>query len=443
MKEKQNKHWGLKLISLLGAFLVWLWVVNVADPIMSDTVEIPVEIENGHVLTDNGLTYEIVGKKTTTVSYEVHSTNAYRIRSSDFRAYVDMTELWSVTGSVPVRIEVVNNSGYLVSNPVSKTTAIKIETEPLQRKRFELNTILDGELEDGFQVGEIKLSPDHIYLEGPESLIGQISSAGIEFSVDGISSEVSGVAVPRYYDANGNRMDLSKRIESNCDSVDYTMEVLKVKELMLDFEVSGEVTDGYRFTGVKCDVKSVPVVGLKSALASLNTLTIPGDILKLDGASTDVVKTVDLSKILPQGVSLAGNDRKEVNVTMTVERLEDEVYIVDIDYGCFVGDSDEYIYRAEPDRVSVRVRALREELDSLELDSDDLEIDVSELIEGVHVVEVTLKTELAPAYEVVNIGTCSINVTKIPDGPGATQTAVENATTEAEEEETVSDHTVN
>lgn len=432
MKEKQNKRRGLKLISLLGAFLVWLWVVNVADPVMTDTVEIPVEIENGHILTENGLTYEIVGKKTTTVSYEVHTTNAYRIHASDFRAYVDMAELWSVTGSVPVRIEILRNASYLVSTPVSKTTAIKIETEPLQTKRFELNTILNGELEEGFQAGQIKLSPDHIYLQGPESQIGQISSAGIEFSIDGLNSEVSGVSIPRFYDANGNRIELSNRIEKNCDSVDYTMEVLKVKELTLDFEVTGEVTDGYRFTGVKCDVKTVPVAGLKSALASINTLTIPGDILELEGASTDIVKTVDISKLLPNGVTLAGSERKEINVTLTVERLEDEVYLVDLDYGCFVGGSDEYIYRADPNRVSVRVRALREELDSLRLDADDLAIDVSGLSEGAHVVDVQFITELDPAYEVVAVGTCSVNVTKIPDGPGATQTAATEETTEAE-----------
>ena len=111
MKEKQNKRLGLKLGSLLVAFLVWLWVVSVADPVMTNTVDIPVEVENEQILTDNGLTYEIVGKKTVTVSYEVHSTNAYRIRSSDFRAYVDMTELWSVTGAIPVKVEVLNNAG--------------------------------------------------------------------------------------------------------------------------------------------------------------------------------------------------------------------------------------------------------------------------------------------------------------------------------------------
>lgn len=419
MKEKQNKRSGLKLISILCAFLLWLGVVNIADPVMTDTVEVAVEIVNGDILEKNGLTYEIVGKKTATISYEVHTTNAYRIRSSDFRAYADLTELWSVTGSVPVKIEVLNNSGYLVSNPVSKTATIKIETEPLQRKRFDLNTVLIGELEDGYQPGEIAMSPDHVYVEGPESLIGQISSAGIEISLDGLSSDVNGIAVPRYYDANGNKIELSSRVESNCESVDYTMQVLKVKELTLDYEVSGEVAEGYRFTGVECDVKTVPVIGLKSALASLNTITIPAEILNMDGAKNDIVKTVNLEALLPAGVSLAGTGRHEVNVTMTVERLEDRVYTVDVNYDCFVGDREEYFYRADPSTVTIRVRALKEELDSLTIESRDLEIDVSEMDEGFYNTNVTLKTELDPAYEVIYITSCNVNVTKVPEGPGS------------------------
>ena len=129
---------------------------------------------------------------------------------------------------------------------------------------------------------------------------------------------------------------------------------------------------------------------------------------------------------------MAGSERKEINVTMTVERLEDEVYLIELDSDCFVGGSDEYVYRADPNRVSVRVRALREELDSLRLDADDVLIDVSDLTEGVHVIPVRFIAELDPAYEVVTVGTCSLNVTKMPDGPGATASADEERTTEAE-----------
>ena len=112
MKEKQNKRWGLKLLSVVCAFLVWLGVVNVADPVVTGTVEVPVEIVNTEILGANNLTYEINGKKTTTVAYEVKTTNAHRIRPADFRAYADMSDLWAVTGSIPIKVEVLNHAEY-------------------------------------------------------------------------------------------------------------------------------------------------------------------------------------------------------------------------------------------------------------------------------------------------------------------------------------------
>lgn len=299
MKEKLSKRWGLKLLSVVCAFLVWLGVVNVADPVVTGTVEVPVEIVNSEILQANRLTYEIIGKKTTTVAYEVKTTNAHRIRPADFRAYADMSDLWSVTGSIPVKVDVLNHAEYLVSTPTSRMSTIKIETEPLQKKRFEMNVAYTGELGEGYEAGEISLSPDHLYVEGPESLIGQISSAGIEVSLDGLTMDAEGNTAPKFYDANGNTIDLDPRIESDCESVAYSMPVLKVKNLILDFEISGEVAEGYRFTGVECDLKTVPVIGLKSVLASLNTLTIPKEALNLDGATTNMVRTIDLNEYLP------------------------------------------------------------------------------------------------------------------------------------------------
>ena len=184
MKEKINRRWALKLLSFLCAFLVWLGVVNLADPVMTGTVEVPVEIENEEVLTANGLTYQIVGKKTATVTYKVKTTNAFKIRSADFRAYADMTDLWSVTGSVPIKVEVLNNSEYLIDSPSTRTSTIKIETEPLQRKRFDLSVKITGEPGEGYETGDVELFPSYVYVEGPESQIGQISSAGIEINTD-------------------------------------------------------------------------------------------------------------------------------------------------------------------------------------------------------------------------------------------------------------------
>ena len=418
MKEKQNKRWGLKLVSLLSAFLVWLAVVNVADPVMSASVDVPIEIVNGHVLEEKGLTYEISGKKTTTVSYEVNTTNAYRIRSSDFRAYADLTELWSVTGSVPVKVETLNNSDLIRSNPVSKISTIKIETELLQTKRFDLDTVILGNVEDGHKVGELNTTPNFVYIEGPESLVGQISSAGIEVDVEGVSSDTSGIAKIYYYDANGNKISLSERLTARYADVEYELQILKVKTVALDYDVTGEVADRRRFTGVEAERKTVEVIGMKSVLAPFNTLTISGDILNIEGADANVEKSINLTQYLPEGVTLASDENPILDVTLMVERLDDKVYTIEVNEDCLVGQLDDYIYIPEPNYINVRVRALEEELDVLELDTSDIEIDVSDMHEGVNGATVRLITELDPVYDVIYVTICNINVYSEEDGPG-------------------------
>ncbi len=422
-------------VSVLSAFLVWLGVVNLADPVMTDTAEVPVEIINDEILTANNLTYEIVGRRTTTISYEVNTTNAARIHPSDFRAYADMTELWDVTGSIPVTIEVLNHADLLVSNPVSRTATIKIETEPLQKKQFDVGHIRVGTPESGYEPGDLILSPGNITVEGPESLVGQISSVGIEIPVDGANADLNGSAEVLYYDANGNHIDPDERVTSNYDQIEYEQHILRAKEVALDFQTAGEVADGYRFTGVECSVRSVPVVGSRSVLASLNTITIPGDVLNLSGASEDIEVALDLRDYLPEGATLATAAENDIIVTLTVERLEERSYAVEVNESCYVNASEDFRYSASPSTLQIRVRALSEELATLTVGPENVRIDVSGLAEG----ETTVSPEvtLDRVYEVLSVSECRITVSSLRSTEAVsheTETSAEGPGTGTEEE---------
>lgn len=291
-----------------------------------------------------------------------------------------------------------------------------------------------GMLEDGYQTGKVTLSPETLTVEGPESLIGQISSVGIEINLDGKNADWSDSEEPKFYDANKNSITISDRLISNCKSVDYTMEILKVKNLSLDFDVTGEVAGGYRYTGVECGLKSVPVVGLKSALASLNTITIPKEELDVSGARANIVKTIDLNDYLPEGVSLAGKDSSEITVTLTVEQLKEREYTVRISAASYVGADSSYSYRADPGTVTVRIRALQEELDSLQLTAEDLSLNVSGMGEGSHQVQPTLNRELDSAYDLLGISSCTVTVAKEQESATETEPeTTEKETTKASE----------
>ena len=79
------------------------------------------------------------------------------------------------------------------------------------------------------------------------------------------------------------------------------------------------------------------------------------------------MKTIDLNDYLPEGVSLAGKDSSEITVTLTVEQLKEREYTVRISAASYVGADSSYSYRADPGTVTVRIRALQEELDSCSL----------------------------------------------------------------------------
>lgn len=94
------------------------------------------------------------------------------------------------------------------------------------------------------------------------------------------------------------------------------------------------------------------------------------------------------------------------------------MYTIPVIDESLVGKREDYKYDVAPSYVHIRIKALREELDSLKLEADDIEIDVSSMEEGNHTAEVILKLDLDQVYEVTEISSCVILVTKNTEGPG-------------------------
>ena len=69
----------LKISSLAIAFLVWIIVINVSNPIVTRNTNVPLSVVNANIITDAGKTYSLIGANSITVSYEVRNRDAGRI----------------------------------------------------------------------------------------------------------------------------------------------------------------------------------------------------------------------------------------------------------------------------------------------------------------------------------------------------------------------------
>lgn len=162
------------------------------------------------------------------------------------------------------------------------------------------------------------------------------------------------------------------------------MQILKVKEVPLDFDVSGEVADGYRYTGPKTDIKSVSVAGLKTDLASVSTLTIQGPSLNVQGATKNVECEIDLDDYLPSGLTIVGLDSTTINVTLQVEKLIEKTFTVKPEDVTLNGKNSSYSYTVEDTKMEVKVQGLEEDLSSLSAAKMNIRVDVSGMGLGEH-----------------------------------------------------------
>ena len=413
MKEKLLNNLGLKILSIFVAFFVWLVVMNVSNPLTSGSKEVPLETVNGQVLTAANRAYEINGKSTVTVNYRVRTRDAYRIKASDFRAYVDLAELYSVTGSVEVKVEILSNKE-LISEITTKPGVVRVQTEELQSKPFELQTKITGHAAEGYSDGKVELTPATITVEGPVSQVGMISYMGVEINVDGAASDLTGTAKPRFYDANGNELsDIGERITVDTNEISYRVAINKVKSLPLDFEVTGTVAPGYQYTGVECSSRDVKVTGLKTNLADVNKITIPASELNINRAASDVVVTVDLRDYLPEGVELAESQNPSVEIRLKVEKLVNRTITLMDEEIEQKNPSEDYHYRFIPEKMEVVVQGLSEDLESLNGSDLGASVNLADLGPGMH--SAVVEFEPDAAFTIVSSSELQIDVVQSAD----------------------------
>lgn len=104
MKKKLMNNWSLKLLSLAFAFFIWLSVVSYSNPISTYTISgIPVEFEHEELITERGLSVEVVGKQTATIAVTVNRETSACISADDFKAVADFQDMYQDT-QVPVTV---------------------------------------------------------------------------------------------------------------------------------------------------------------------------------------------------------------------------------------------------------------------------------------------------------------------------------------------------
>lgn len=306
MKKLLTRNLGLKLASLLLAFVLWFLVAQIYDP--KDTVtfnNIQVRLINTELLDEEGKVYEVLDNSNlvrVTVTGP-QSIVKSELRRSDIVAEADMSKLTDInTIAITYYCENISNDSVEIKGN-HDSVRLNVEDKTSKWIKLESNTI--GDVASGYMIGNVTLDQTNIEVTGPKSAISQVDHAGVDINVTDSTTSLSANVDIKLYDADDNELVLES-IKKNVDSAYMTVEVLATKEVPVEIEYMGVPEDGYMATGeVESSVPTVRIAGTVSTLVGISAITVPEDRMNITGQSDNLVDIINLKEYLPANVRLA------------------------------------------------------------------------------------------------------------------------------------------
>lgn len=397
MKKKILRNWGLKLASIVLAFILWFLVVQIDDPSESTTFKnIQVTLTNTELLEKENKVYEVLDN-TDSISVSVRAPRSViqKLRSSDIVAVADMSRLTEVN-TIAINLSVPNAE---VDSITSNPDVMRLNVEERATKWIRVQYGTAGDVAEGYMVSKISVDQSQIEISGPKSAVEQISYAGLEIAVSGATSDLSANVEALLYDAEGNQLELSG-VTQNVKYVHMDVEVLAVKEVPIELNVTGVPEDGYLVTGVvESSPSTVKLAGTTSVLSGISKISIPEEQLDITGADSDVVNTINIKEYLPTGVRLADSSFNG-RITATVYIEPEYIKTFEISQNSIsiinVPDGLEAVLPEDAQAYNLKVSGLEEVVTALQQNAIRGTVDVEAWMEEKGLTEVKGKTYMVP-----------------------------------------------
>ena len=406
MKSKVFKNFGLKILSIILAVLLWLMVMNISDYVVTvELKDIPVEQLNGDVLESLDQVYEVVEGNTVDIIVKGRRSVVDNLIAADFKAVADLSTM-SITNSVQIYVTPRSKS---LENDISITIVDNTMTLALEEKitkQFGVKVKIVGEPISGYAVGKTYATPNIITVEGPKSTVEKITEAVVLVSVTQKEESFDCTESLILYDAYGDVIN-SDKVSLSENMIDVKVDIHPVKSVSVVVDVKGTPGDGYAISEINYQPQSIMIAGLPEDLRNITEVKI-NDIY-VSGMTEDVSETIDLSDYLPDDIILAQTET-EVVINVVIEKIEDKAIAVSAKDITLEGKNESYTYKVNlGSPFNVTVSGLAKDIEELDVTDIMPIIDCSKLGIGNHQnIELTCKEIDGVTYKVN--GTISVTV---------------------------------
>ena len=363
LKIITNNFW-IKIICILIATGVWVYVVNSESKVDNFPGSIPLEVRNQPEEL-------VVIKNADFIELKVIAEQGMwkKLSADTFQAYIDLAGLDIGTHEVSVKVNTDIEGVQVVEiNPAK----VMVRLEPLISKKVPVVVKTHGKAADGYVAGEAQTSIQEVEISGAESIIREINQVFAPITLDGENSDIKSKTVSLVcYDEQNEEI---KNVIIKPTQLVVDLQIIKasqVKTVGIKVKTNGLPKDGYWINQITTEPSTVIITASSKNLA--DTEYIETEAIDIEGIHSNKIARVNLK--LPNGVTLASGQSNQVTANINVSVLDSSRKEIDAKYNYISLNPNLKVTNINPFSIKVLVSGPNEIINKLS--SKDITININ------------------------------------------------------------------
>lgn len=312
MKNRLKNNTKIKLISLLSALVLWLYVMTVEDPVETRTFsDIPVTITNMSVLEERGLTIYPKEELLADISIRANLSSLRPINRDNIYIYGRLDD--PKEGKNVVYLQA--NLPERVNKYDIKPNVITLDLEKIVNEKRSISVDVEGEPK--INIDNIETNKKTVDVSGPRTLVNKVTSIKATLDASDKYKDFSTKLKLVPVDANG---DAVKGVKLDDNFVVATVKFLQEKVVPVKLVFDDSVSNQSNLENYSINPKDITIEGKKDALDNINginTKPITANDLKNNNS-------IDVALDIPKDVKIKNNIssiKLNINKNITSEFL--------------------------------------------------------------------------------------------------------------------------
>jgi len=374
MEIKKRQQLIIKIVCVITAFTLWLYITNTDNNIITYTVkDVKVELINVDVLAQYKLAQVPTNQYTVNLTIKGLASEVRTAKPDNFKVQADMAgySLKKGENAIPfdVKLKPDNVTVVIVSD-----MRVRVNLDDLQEKTVPVKVEVNGKPKSGFHALNPVVKPTDVIIRGAAQYVNKVTKVIAKCNIAGLEKDAN-LIIPLIPNDDSN--SIIEHVSVVRDYVEISIPIKKVKTVDVNIKTKNVLANGAIF---------------KDAIPIPSKVDIAGSDVDLEGIGAIDTEVIDLSKIkaesyqngtlqaklvIPENIKLV-NSNGTINYKIDSNKIIQKTLNLDIQYK----NSDLFIVK--PDKAQLVLVVSGEESIINRVTNGDITcyIDLTNAIEG-------------------------------------------------------------